>query len=202
MTDWEHRYQTGDTPWEKGQPSPALLELLAKHADWGAGPVLVPGCGLGHDVRALGVLGIPVIGLDLSPTAVKLARQIPPTGAQSYEVGDFLDPAWRKGRTFSAVWEHTCFCAIDPTERTRYARAAADCLPPGGLLAGVFFLTPYDPDEDDTGPPFAVTIDELDAWFAPDFERVAGWTPQAAYAGREDREWIGLYRKRDGGEGG
>ena len=195
MTDWEQRYRTGDTPWEKGLPSPALLELLATPADWGAGPVLVPGCGLGHDVRALGVLEIPVLGLDVSPTAVELARGIPRTAREVYETGDFLDPAWRAGRSFSAVWEHTCFCAIDPGERTRYAQAAADCLPHGGLLAGVFFLTPYDPGEDESGPPFAVSVAELDAGFAPWFQRVAGWVPQAAFPGREQREWIGLYRR-------
>ena len=196
MTNWEHRYRTGDTPWDKGRPVPALLELLAEHADWGTGPVLVPGCGLGHDVRALGALGIPVVGLDVSPTAVELARQFPPTGRQTYEVGDFLDPTWRAGREFSAVWEHTCFCAIDPTERPRYAQAVADCLPAGGLLAGVFFLTPCDPVDTDTGPPFGVTVAELDAWFAPAFARLTGWVPHAAFPGREQREWLGLWRKR------
>ena len=74
MTDWESRYQVGDMPWEKGQASPPLLELLERPVDWGAGPVLVPGCGFGHDVRALGVLGIPVVGLDLAPTAVAATR--------------------------------------------------------------------------------------------------------------------------------
>ncbi|MBJ7285257.1 MAG: thiopurine S-methyltransferase, partial [Akkermansiaceae bacterium] len=47
MVDWELRYQSGDTPWEKGSASPALIELLGKFRDWGLGPVLVPGCGLG-----------------------------------------------------------------------------------------------------------------------------------------------------------
>ena len=197
MTDWDQRYLTGDTPWEKGQPSPALLDLLDKRLDWGPGPLLVPGCGLGHDVRALGMLGIPVVGLDISPSAVALAREFPPTGDQTYEVGDFLDPAWRAGREFSAIWEHTCFCAIDLSQRASYAQAVAGCLPQGGLLAGVFYLTPYDPDEDDTGPPFGVTIAELDEWFTPAFERLDGWVPQAAFPGREGREWIGLYRRRD-----
>ena len=195
MTDWEHRYRTGDTPWDKGQPSPALLELLGTHEAWGAGPVLVPGCGLGYDVRALGMLGIPVLGLDISPSAVALAGEFCRTAQETYEVGDFLDPAWRIGREFSALWEHTCFCAIEPGKRERYAEAVAGCLAEGGLLAGVFFLTPYDPGEDETGPPFGVTLEELDAWFLPSFERLAGWVPGAAFPGREGCEWIGLYRK-------
>ncbi|MES2923793.1 MAG: methyltransferase domain-containing protein [Verrucomicrobiota bacterium] len=197
MTDWEERYQSGDTPWEKGQAAPPLLELLQviEVKEWGAGPILVPGCGLGHDVRALGVLGVPVVGVDVSPSAVERAREFPTAGKESYELGDFLDPAWRQGREFSAVWEHTCFCAIDPCERGRYEEAVAGCLPVGGLLAGVFYLNPYDPGEEECGPPFGVTVAELDAWFSPWFERVDGWVPHGAYPGREEREWLGLFRK-------
>lgn len=197
MTDWENRYRAGDTPWEKGQAAPALKELLGKLklGDWGRGPVLVPGCGLGHDVRALAALGIAVLGLDVSPTAVERAREFPRAGAEIYEVGDFLDSAWRAGREFSALWEHTCFCAIDPGVRGRYAEAAAACLPEGGLLAGVFFLNPYDPGEEACGPPFGVTVAELETWFSPWFERVDGWVPHGAFPGREEREWLGLFRR-------
>ena len=197
MTDWESRYQSGDMPWEKGQAAPALKELLEKRqaVDWGNGPLLVPGCGLGHDVRALGVLGLPVVGLDMAQSAVNRAQAFPKAAAESYELGDFLDPAWRDGREFSAVWEHTCFCAISPADRGRYAEAVAGCLPVGGLLAGVFFLNPYDPGEEACGPPFGVTVDELDAWFHPWFERVDGWVPHGAFPGREEREWLGLFRR-------
>jgi hypothetical protein len=195
MTDWEDRYRAGDMPWEKGQASPPLLELLGKPLDWGRGPLLVPGCGFGHDARALAVLGIPVLGVDVAPTAVARAREFAGTGLESYELGDFLDPQWREGRQFSAIWEHTCFCAIDPADRPRYAAAAAGCLAAGGLLAGVFFLTPFDPGEEAAGPPFGTTVAELDAWFAPWFERVDGWVPAAAFPGRAGREWIGLFRR-------
>ena len=109
---------------------------------WGGGPVLVPGCGSGHDVRAIAETGVPAIGLDIAETAVAKARAIPCDGPASYEHGDFLDPAWRAGRSFPAIWEHTCFCAIFPQQRGAYAEAAAALLPEGGILAGVFYLTP------------------------------------------------------------
>ncbi|NJM37607.1 MAG: methyltransferase domain-containing protein [Akkermansiaceae bacterium] len=198
MTNWEERYQIGDTPWEKGQAAPPLLELLRKMEanEWGDGPILVPGCGLGHDVRALAELRIPVVGVDLSPFAVSRAGEFHPIGREIYELADFLDPDWRAGRQFSAVWEHTCFCAIDPSQRARYAQVVADCLEEGGLLAGVFFLTPHDPGDEKSGPPFETSIEELDQWFSPNFQRVDGWVPAAAYPGREGREWIGLFRKK------
>ncbi|MES2476425.1 MAG: methyltransferase domain-containing protein [Verrucomicrobiota bacterium] len=198
MTDWESRYLAGDMPWEKGSAAPPLLELLAKRgvAMWGTGVVLVPGCGLGHDVRVLAELGLDVTGVDISRSAVERAEDFPVLGKESYEVGDFLEPAWRDERQFSAIWEHTCFCAIDPSRRGDYAAAAAACLEDGGVLAGVFFLTPHDPGEEEEGPPFATTIEEIDACFAPYLERVDAWVPSAAYPGREGREWIAVFQKR------
>ncbi|MEO7098989.1 MAG: methyltransferase domain-containing protein [Luteolibacter sp.] len=197
MTDWDERYRVGDTPWEKGEAAPPLLELLERMSldEWGGGPVLVPGCGSGHDVRALAEKGLEAVGVDLAEIAVERARAFPTVGSESYERGDFLDPAWREGRKFSAIWEHTCFCAIDPDQRPRYAEAAAGLLDAGGLLAGVFFLTPYDPGEESAGPPFGTSIEELEKWFSPWFERIDGWVPQRVFPGREGREWIGLFRK-------
>lgn len=198
MRNWEAYYRLGNTPWDKGQAAPPLLEVIERPGMsdiWGSGIVLVPGCGAGHDVRALAETGLAVMGLDLAPSAVELARSFPRVGSETYKVGDFLDPAWRASRSFSSIWEHTCFCAIDPARRDDYATAAAGVLAPGCVLAGVFYLTPNDPGEEDDGPPFNVSIAELDKCFAPWFEQIASWVPQRSYPGREGREWIGIYRK-------
>lgn len=198
MRDWEACYQTGETPWDKGSPAPPLRELIERHGSvlWGDGPILVPGCGFGHDVRLLASLGLPVLGLDIALTAVEKTRAFPAAGAEWYETGDFLDPDWTAERRFSAIWEHTCFCAIDPSLRLQYAASAAALLPAGGILAGVFYLSPHDPGEDESsGPPFKVSVDELEEWFLPAFERLDGWVPQSSYPGREGREWIGVFRK-------
>lgn len=196
MRDWEQCYRDGDIPWDKGNPAPPLLELIERHGLelWGDGPVLVPGCGLGHDVRVLAENGIPALGLDISPTAVEMARSVPAAWA-THEAGDFLDPAWRADRRFPAIWEHTCFCAIDPALRKNYAQAAAELLPPGGVFAAVFYLTPHDPGEDGAGPPFGATIGEIDGLFAPWFERIDAWVPEAAHPGREGREWLAVFRR-------
>lgn len=197
MKDWEQSYLNGETPWDKGSAAPPLRELIERHGVvlWGEGPVLVPGCGFGHDVRALAEAGVFASGLDIAETAVERARLIPPVSAETYEVGDFLAASWREGRRFSAIWEHTCFCAIDPALRDAYARAAADLLGPGGVFAAVFYLTPNDPGEEDDGPPFAVGIGEIEALFSPWFERIDAWVPAAAYPGREGREWLAVFRK-------
>ena len=46
---WEARYQSQDMPWEKGAPSPGLVDFLAAHPELPRGTVCVPGCGTGHD---------------------------------------------------------------------------------------------------------------------------------------------------------
>jgi SAM-dependent methyltransferase len=198
MTDWNERYRKGETPWEKGAPAPPLLELLEKVDSeiWGDGSVLIPGCGTGHDVRALAAKGFPVLGLDLAEEAICRALSHPEAGGESYEVGDFLDAGWRMGKRFSAIFEHTCFCAIDPARRADYAQACAELIIPGGYLIGVFFLTPYDPDEEWTGPPFPSEMEELNSVFSPWFEQETAWVPQAAYPGREGREWLAIYRRK------
>jgi methyl halide transferase len=198
MRDWEAHYQADDTPWDRGGAAPPLMELLEARgtAIWLGGPVLVPGCGLGHDVRALVDSGVPAVGLDISATATDRARKLSGDSPASFEHGDFLDPAWREGRTFPAIWEHTCFCAIPPHLRRAYVEAAAALLPDGGILAGVFYLTPHDPGEDEhSGPPFKVSVAELEEIFHDWFERLDGWVPQRAYPGREGREWLGIFRK-------
>jgi methyl halide transferase len=197
MTDWDERYKLGDTPWDKGAAAPPLMELIERLGTgiFGGGPVLVPGSGLGYDVRALAHAGLSAVGVDLSETAVQRARQFPTVGGEAYEVGDFLNPGWLGDRKFSAIWEHTCFCAIDPEMRPDYAKAAATVLEEGGVFSGVFYLNPYDPGEEAKGPPFGTTMDELDRRFSPWFEKVAGWVPERAFPGREGREWVGVFRK-------
>ena len=49
--DWNAAYRLGDTPWDKGYAAPPLIEFLKRQSI--SGCVLVPGCGAGHDVRAL-----------------------------------------------------------------------------------------------------------------------------------------------------
>ena len=184
-TDWESHYRSGDTPWEKGAAHPALIAFLKSNPV--RGRVLVPGCGLGHDVRALAATADEVVGLDISPSGVKAAKAQPTVGGERYVLGDLfaLPPSLRGA--FDAVFEHTCFCAIQPDQRADYVSAVAAALVPGGLLFAVFYLDPgLDPGE--SGPPFGVTREELDALFGARFKMVREWSPPATYPGRESRE--------------
>ena len=192
-TDWEAQYQRNETPWDRGAASPGLLEYLA--ANKVRGKVLVPGCGAGHDVRALAAHGAEVVGLDLAPAAIKLAQSFPAGGCESYVCGNLLSlPAELRG-AFDWVWEHTCFCAIDPVQRADYVDGVHEALAPGGHLLAVFYLDPSN-DTPNQGPPFEVTVPQLDALFVPKFSLVREWLPSQTYPGREKREWMRLMRRR------
>ncbi|MES2569856.1 MAG: methyltransferase domain-containing protein, partial [Verrucomicrobiota bacterium] len=184
-TDWEAHYRRGETPWDKGAPSPGLVDYLAQEPMQGR--LLVPGCGLGYDVRALAPGAEEVVGIDIAPAAVDAARRFPVTRNERYEVADLfeLPPALRG--CFDGVWEHTCFCAIDPSRRADYVEGIVSALKPGGRFLAIFYLNP-DHTHPDEGPPFGVSMADLDALFLPRFELLREWLPQHAYPGREGRE--------------
>lgn len=192
-TDWEARYLAGDTPWDEGCASPALVEFLSRHPIHGE--ILVPGSGPGHDVRALAAQsarGDSVTGLDLSPTAITLARSFPLAGNERHEQGDLfhLPSSWH--HRFDWVVEHTCFCAIPPVRRADYVRAISRVLKPGGHYLAIFFL---DPGVDE-GPPHGATREEIAGLFDPDFELLEEWIPEMTFEGREGQEICQLRRRR------
>lgn len=183
--DWEARYRAGDTPWDEGYAAPALTEFLSRHPV--RGEVLVPGSGPGHDVRSLASQSAGearVTGLDLSPTAVVLAKTFPNTGGEIYEEGNLFDPppSW-KGR-FDWVVEHTCFCAIPPARRADYVKGISFLLKPGGHYLAIFYLNPAATE----GPPHGVTKNEISSLFDEHLSLLEEWIPHAYFEGREGRE--------------
>ena len=188
--DWEAQYRQGDTPWDKGEASPGLVDYLQTHTI--AGEVLVPGCGSGHDVRVFSAAGATVTGLDLAPTAISLARSIPPAGNERYEQGNFFDLPQHLRDRFDWVVEHTCFCAIDTVLRPQYVEAAATALKPGGHLLAIFYMTPNKPGD---GPPHGSTPAELDSLFSPRFRLLEDWQPTKNYPSRIGKERMRLMQR-------
>jgi SAM-dependent methyltransferase len=197
--DWDRRYQTGDTPWEKGAPAPPLLEWLQIRGPL-HGKILVPGCGYGHDVRAIAAAAADakVTGIDISPLAIDRARQYPVVGQEVYQIGDFFNPRQEDLGQFQWAFEHTCFCAINPERRLDYVRAIAGALQAGGFLLAIFYLNPWDLGEEppEGGPPFGVSIAELDRLFDPVFDRLEVLHPRSSYPGWEGREILRLLQRR------
>ncbi len=190
--DWEARYQSHDTPWEKGFAAPPLVEWLGKNSL--SGKVLVPGCGTGHDVRAIARSGVEtVIGLDIAPSAINYAEDQPRVSGERYRLANFLALPPELVGAFDWVFEHTCFCAIHPSLRSTYVRAAAASLVPRGRLLAIFYL---DVGDRDGGPPFGTTKAELDELFGPTFEMLEEYVPNHSYEGREGCELVRVLQLR------
>ena len=215
---WESRYQSSDMPWEKGAPSPGLVDFLATHPDLPRGTVCVPGCGTGHDVREFAKAGFSASGFDITPSAIQLATEkttavvqnlgalasrrrvsqmqrlaggtpaLPRRLNASFQLADFLHD--EPPRKFDWLFEHTLFCAIKPQERDDYVRAALRWLKPEGQYLAVNYLIP---DED--GPPFGTTRDELWRRFSPHFELVEELAPRS-YPNRTGLELLLWWRRK------
>ena len=191
QTDWESLYQAGDMRWEKGAPSPGLVDFLAAHPHLPGETVGVPGCGTGHDAREFAKAGFRVYGYDLAPSAVRLSSERTRAAGLHAEFRqvDFLraEPPF----PFDWIFEHTLFCAIPPADRDAYVRAVTRWLKPGGnYLAVNYFIT-----EDDDGPPWPTTCEEHLARFAPHFDLLADWTPRS-YPNRTCKKRMFWWRKK------
>jgi methyl halide transferase len=190
-TDWEALYQAGDMRWEKGEPSPGLVDFLAAHPELPRGNVLVPGCGTGHDVRAWAAAGFDATGADLAPSAIRLAEK--KTRAANlrahFVLCDFL--AAEPIASCDYIFEHTLFCAIDPARRDDYVRAVLRWLKPHGQFIAVHYML----RGNETEPPFGVSQEELMERFGPHFELKQGFAPRS-YPNRAGLELLLWWQRK------
>ncbi|CAM2140779.1 methyl halide transferase [Pararobbsia alpina] len=170
---WSERFDKGYTPWDH-QGVPGVFVEFATAIEGGDAPagspvsrpsVLIPGCGRAHEARWLADHGFAVEAVDFSRAAVAAARDQLGPHAHIVREADFFDFA--PARPVGWVYERTFFCALPPARRADYAARMAELLPPGGLLAGLFFVT-----EKPVGPPFGTSLDELHRLLDADFELV------------------------------
>ncbi|MCH8476167.1 MAG: TPMT family class I SAM-dependent methyltransferase [Opitutales bacterium] len=178
--DWNKAYAEEDTPWDKGYAAPPLMEFLERQRV--NGRVLVPGCGTGHDVRALSAQGAEVLGLDIAPGALAKANAFPRAGQEFYELGDFLNLAAGHHSAYDWVFEHTCLCALAPGDRQAYIDAVKKALKPGGYYLAIFFreVDDYTGEE----PPHPISSTESKALLSDDFALKESFVPQQTYPGR------------------
>jgi hypothetical protein len=191
---WDELYAGGKDGWELGAAAPPLVAWLdagrrfARRDDAGAARVAVPGAGRGHDARLLARHGHRVWGFDFADAAVDQARALARQEgvAVTYEQRDIFTLAAEYPGFFDAVWEYTCFCAIDPARRDEYARTIHAILRPGGTLLACFF--PLRDGED--GPPFPVSREEIERVLAERFRVVESGPPVSSVEQRRGLEWL------------
>lgn len=156
LNRWEARYQSGETGWDQGKPSPALAHWLDAGVIRPGMRILVPGCGRGHEVIELAARGCQVTALDIAPTPVRELQEN--LAGKQLEADVLLQDlfSYQPDEPFDLVWEQTCLCAIDPDKRHAYAEKLAEWLKPGGIVLALFMQTGQE-----GGPPWHCDMDEM-----------------------------------------
>ena len=134
-----------------------------------------------------------VIGIDLAQFAISKSKSCAKAASEEYLLADLFTLPSKFGGKFDVVFEHTCFCAIDPGMRVNYVEAVVELLKSGGKMIAIFFLNP---DHDEEGPPHGVTKTELDKLFGSQFFLEKEWIPRRTHEGREQRELIRILALR------
>jgi SAM-dependent methyltransferase len=144
-------------PWSIDEPQPELAALI--DAGKFHGDVLDVGCGEGAISLRLAELGYTTVGLDLSPTAIDLARaQAAKRGLAnaSFEVADISAFTGYDGR-FGTIVDSTLFHSIPVELREGYQRSIVRAAAPGAS----YFVLVFDRVGMPDGPANPVTADEL-----------------------------------------
>jgi hypothetical protein len=147
---WNGIYQGEEPPgWELGREAVALPSLLPQ-LKLSKSRVLVLGAGNGHDAAYFAKQGHLVTAIDFADGAVEgmKARYGDLENMKVLKADAFNLPENWAAR-FDLVFEHTCYCAINPERRNELVKVWHKLLAPGGHLLGIFFV-----NEMNFGPPF------------------------------------------------
>jgi SAM-dependent methyltransferase len=144
-------------PWSIGEPQPELAALIEQGAFHG--DILDVGCGEAAVSLRLAELGYTTVGLDLSATAVELARAEAARrrlNNATFQVADISSFTGYDGR-FGTIVDSTLFHSIPVELREGYQQSIVRAATPGASYFALVFDRAAMPE----GPPNAVTADEL-----------------------------------------
>lgn len=187
---WNQVYLDEPRPgWDLDGPTPLLEELLElAPALAPEAAIAVPGCGFGHDAAALALRGFRVTAFDFAPLALDGAR------AKYGEAVAWRQEDWFKTGTgpFDAVFDHTCFVAMEPHRREAYLTRTVELLKPGGL----WLLAAFHDTQGREGPPFAMEPEALRSQAAAAFHILHLAPATRSHPRRAGREFLVIGRRR------
>ena len=144
-------------PWSIGEPQPDIAALIEQGKF--RGDVLDVGCGEAAVDLYLAERGYTTVGLDLSPTAIELAKaEAAKRGLTnaSFEVADISAFTGYDGR-FGTIVDSTLFHSIPVEAREGYQQSIVRAAAPGAS----YFVLVFDRAGLPNGPANPVTEDEL-----------------------------------------
>lgn len=154
---WNARYEEGTARWDLGKVRATVRRIAEAEPK---SRVFLPGAGYGHDAIGWGLAGHHAVAADFAPLAVEGARtRIEQAGVAdrvtAREVDIFALSDDLLG-SFDRIWEQTCLCAIDPSQREAYVDAMATVLRPDGQILGVLWNNGFE-----DGPPYDMRKDDI-----------------------------------------
>jgi SAM-dependent methyltransferase len=160
VAEFESSY-AGTPPWDIGEPQPAFAALAAGGRLQGR--VLDVGCGTGEHVLMAAAAGCDATGIDIAPSAIRLARAKANARGVSarFIVGDARDLA-SLGEQFDVVLDCGLFHVFDDDDRAPFVASLASVTRPGGRYLMLCFSDAEPPG----WGPRRITPDEIRAAFA------------------------------------
>lgn len=165
---WQERFEKMETGWDRGSPSPQLAAWLDS-GELQPCRIAVPGCGSGWEVAELAKRGFEVIGIDYTAAAVERTRALMAAQGLKAEVIQADVLSYQPEKTFDAIYEQTCLCAIHPEHWFKYSQQLHQWLKPAGSL-WVMFMQMIRPSATEEGliqgPPYHCDINAMRALFS------------------------------------
>ena len=188
---WDKIYREGKPGWDIGKPAPPFEDILKENPSWlQSGKLASFGCGGGHDANFFQSKGFDVTAFDFSSEAIALAsKNYPDLELQQKNILE-LSPEY--DQQFDYVQEHTCYCAVPVENRRKYMESAHAILKPGGILFGLFYR--FDPPDED-GPPYSLSMADLEKSFEGLFSLQENFIPQQSHGRRKQRERFIILKK-------
>lgn len=118
----------------------AQVDAIISKLPYPPATVVDLGSGLGHHAVAFAETGSEVRGIDISPEAIRFARQRAsetgdfPAGSVEFLEGDFRELLWGDGGVDLALLLFGEFCLLTEEERVAFLRGSRAALKPGGYL--------------------------------------------------------------------
>jgi trans-aconitate methyltransferase len=142
-------------------PNPNLTEFWAqKNIAIPMGAAVVIGCGLGDDAEWLSQRGFTTTAFDISPSAIRGARERFPGSRVRYVVADLLNPPTEWMGQFDFVLESYTLQVLPSPLRKQAAKRIADLIRPGRLA--LVITRARDEAEPPGHMPWPVTRREMD----------------------------------------
>lgn len=176
---WHQRWQEQRIGFHQDAPTPLLVRHWDAVGAASRARVFVPLAGKSHDMAWLAARGHRVLGIELSPLAVRAFFDEHALRADVIEAahgthhraagidlvrGDIFDLPDAELATCDALFDRAALIALPPALRARYVREVHARLPAGcrGLLVTLEY-----PRHEKAGPPFSVPEDEVRALYGP-----------------------------------